>query len=236
MSTFSNVSKTAFLIADPSRATILMELADGRALPAGELARASGVTAQTASAHLAKLLDGGLISVETQGRHRYYRLSDSHVAQTLEHLAAIGPIAKGRPRAFSPQHKQLAFCRRCYDHLAGKVGVTMTHAMQARDYIRPAEDKQYIVTAAGAQWLSGIGVDIEMIAPSRRGLARQCLDWTERTHHLAGPLGTRLMAALCDQGWLRRSDSTRVVVVTPKGWMALQHTLGMTKESVAKPA
>lgn len=236
MSTFSNVSKTAFLIADSSRAAMLMALIDGRALPAGELARASGVTAQTASAHLAKLLDGGLISVETEGRHRYFRLADGHVAQTLEHLAAIGPIAKARPMALSPRHRQLAFCRCCYDHLAGQVGVAMARAMQDRDYIRRADDKQFIVTAAGARWLGSIGLDIATVAPSRRGLARQCLDWTERTHHLAGPLGTRLMATLCEQGWLRRSDSTRAIAVTPKGWLGFQRSLGITKERVAELA
>src|SRR5690606_15709976 len=124
----------------------------------------------------------------------------------------------------SPQHQRLRHCRRCYDHLAGQVGVAVAHALQQRNYIRPSADIQFIVTAAGAQWFGHLGLDITTIKPTRRGLARQCLDWTERTHHLAGPLGTRLMATLIQNGWIRRSDSSRVVVVTQKGWMELQRT------------
>ena len=236
MSTFTNISATAFLISDPSRAAMLMALMDGRALPAGELARASGVTAQTASSHLAKLLEGGLLSLETQGRHRYYRLADRHVAETLESLAAIRPTTKRRPVTPSPQLQKLRYCRRCYDHLAGQIGVAVTHALQQRNYIRPSADKQFIVTDAGAHWFSDLGLDITAIKPTRRGLARQCLDWTERTHHLAGPLGIQLMATLCAHGWLRCSDASRAIAVTPKGWMELQRTLGLTQDRVAELA
>ena len=162
MSTFSNVSATAFLIADPSRASM--------------------------------------------------------------------------PMALSPQQEKLRFCRRCYDHLAGQVGVAMTRALQDRDYIRPAAEKQFIVTPAGMQWFAGIGLDVAAIVPTRRGLARQCLDWTERSHHLAGPLGVQLMARLCAQGWLRRSPSSRAVAVTPRGWIALQQSLGLTEEIATRAA
>lgn len=226
MSNFG-IAATAFLIAEQSRAAMLIALLDGRALPAGELARASGVTAQTASSHLAKLLEGGLISVETEGRHRYYRLADSHVAQTLEHLATIRPAATARPKALSPAHRQLCFCRRCYDHLAGQVGVEVARALQDHDYIRPASEKQFIVTAAGAEWFASIGVNVASIKPTRRGLARQCLDWTERVYHLAGPLGVHLMATLCANGWLQRSKSSRAVTVTPKGSSELKKQLGV---------
>ncbi|WP_315927719.1 helix-turn-helix domain-containing protein [Mesorhizobium sp. SP-1A] len=222
-----SISATAFLIADQSRAAMLITLLDGRALPAGDLARASGITPQTASSHLAKLLEGGLISVETEGRHRYYRLADSHVAQTLEHLAAIQPEATARPEALTSQHRQLCFCRRCYDHLAGQVGVEVTRALQNLDYIRSASDKQFIVTAAGAEWFGNIGVNVASLKPTRRGFARQCLDWTERVHHLAGPLGVRFMATLCAKGWLRRSRSSRAIIVTPKGSNALKKQLGV---------
>ena len=189
MSIFPNVSATAFLIADPARASMLMALMDGRALPAGELARTAGVTAQTASAHLARLLEGGLVTVEAEGRHRYYRLADRHVARTLEHLAVIRPVAAPRPMALGPRQQELRFCRRCYDHLAGQVGVAVTRALQERDCIRAAPDKQFVVTPAGVRWFAGIGLDVAAVAPTRRGLARQCLDWTERTHHLAAFFG-----------------------------------------------
>jgi len=233
MSNFSSIPTTASLIADQTRAAILMTLMDGRALPAGELAHSSGVTAQTASFHLSKLLEGGLIAVETEGRHRYYRLADDHVAQTIEHLAAIRPASPARPRALSAQQRHLRFCRSCYNHLAGQVGVAVTHALQEHDYIQPSSDKQFVVTAAGVEWFKSVGVDVGSIKPTQRGLARQCLDWSERHHHLAGPLGVQFMAVLCANGWLRRSKSSRIVTVTPKGWIEIRRTLGVTKEVAA---
>ena len=229
MSPLPNVSATAFLIADPARAAMLAALLDGRALPAGELAYAAGVTAQTASAHLAKLLGGGLVSVEAEGRHRYYRLAGAHVAQALEQLAAIRPDAPVRRKALGPLARRLRYCRCCYDHLAGQVGVAVTRGLEARGYIVAAGDKQYAVTPAGVQWFGGIGIDVAALRPTRLGLARQCLDWTERTHHLAGPLGVGLMSALCAAGWLRRGEDSRAVQVTPKGWAELKARLGVER-------
>ncbi len=120
------IASAAFLIADPARAAMLMNLMDGKARPAGELAHAAGVTAQTASTHLGKLLEGGLLEVEAQGRHRYFRLSGPHVAQALEALAVLGPVEAPRRRAVSAPVRELRFARRCYDHLAGQLGVAVT--------------------------------------------------------------------------------------------------------------
>jgi DNA-binding transcriptional ArsR family regulator len=222
-----NVAAVAALIADPARAAMLTALLDGRALPAGELAYAAGVTAQTASAHLAKLLDGGLLSVETEGRHRYYRLAGAHIAQALEHLAAIRPAGPVRRKALDARGQELRFARCCYDHLAGHLGVAVTRALQERGFIVAAADKRFAVTPAGAAWFGGIGVDVAALKPGRRGLARQCLDWTERTHHLAGPLGVRFMMALCARGWLRRVPNSRAVRLTPSGRTELQRQLGV---------
>ncbi len=232
MSHLPSFSATAFLIADPTRAAMLTALLDGRALPAGELAYAAGITAQTASTHLAKLLAGGLVLVETEGRHRYYRLAGPDVAHALEQLAAIQPEAPVRRKALSPQGLQLRFCRCCYDHLAGQVGVALTRSMQKRGYILPAPDRQFEVTPAGIEWFGNMGLDVRALKPTRRGLARQCLDWTERTHHLAGPLGVEFMNVLCSAGWLRRSKSSRVIQVTPKGWSGLKKQLGIEEISV----
>ena len=220
-------SGTAFLLADPARAVMLTALLDGRALPAGELAYAARVTAQTASSHLAKLLAGGLVMLEIEGRHRYYRLAGAHVAQAIEHLAAIRPETQIRRRALSPEAQRLRFCRSCYDHLAGQVGVALTRALESREYLRPAEKKLLEVTPAGSQGLASLGVDLRGLKPSRGGLARQCLDWTERQHHVAGPLGVELMTALCAAGWLRRSRETRAVDVLPKGRQELRAQLGV---------
>jgi hypothetical protein len=194
------------------------------------------VTAQTASSHLAKLLEGGLIAVENQGRHRYYRLAGGHVAQTIEQLGAIRSARAMRPKVLSPQHRQLRWCRRCYDHMAGQVGVAVTRALQARDCIRPAADKQFVVTPAGSAWFASIDVDVRAIKPTRRGLAQQCLDWSEREHHLAGPLGARFMAVLCEKGWLRTASASRAVTVTPKGWIELRRTLGLTEGALNQSA
>jgi DNA-binding transcriptional ArsR family regulator len=229
------VSSAAFLIADPTRATMLMALADGRAQPAGELAYAAGVTAQTASSHLAKLLAGGLLLVETQGRHRYYRLAGSHVALALENLASIAPIPPGgavRRMPRSREARDLQFARCCYDHLAGSLGVAVTQALQDCAFIVAVADKQFEVTQDGMEWFSAMGLDVAALKPTRRGLARQCLDWTERRHHLAGPLGVAFMTQLCAKGWVRRLKNSRAVQVTPKGWAALKEQLGVDERAV----
>jgi DNA-binding transcriptional ArsR family regulator len=209
-----------------------MALADGRAQPAGELAYAAGVTAQTASSHLAKLLAGGLLSVETEGRHRYYRLAGSHVALALENLASIAPGGTVRRMPRSREARDLQFARCCYDHLAGGLGVAVTKALQERALIVAAEDKQFEVTADGVEWFSSMGLDMAALKPTRRGLARQCLDWTERRHHLAGPLGVAFMTQLCAKGWVRRVKNSRVVQVTPKGWAGLKEQLDVDERSV----
>ncbi|WP_205962385.1 ArsR/SmtB family transcription factor [Paraburkholderia phosphatilytica] len=232
MNTQPNVSAAASLIADPARASMLMLLADGRARPAGELAYAAGVTAQTASSHLGKLLSGGLLAVETEGRHRYYRLADPQVAAALENLAAIGPATAVRRKPLSPDAKRLQFARCCYDHLAGRVGVAVTQALQQRGFLIAAADKQFQVTPAGVEWFGSVGLDVASIKSSRRGLARQCLDWTERQHHLAGPLGRQFLSALCSDGWLRRSKTSRSVDVTPKGWASFREQLGVDADAV----
>jgi DNA-binding transcriptional ArsR family regulator len=222
-----NVSSVASLLADPARAAMLAALLDGRALPAGELAYASGVTAQTASSHLAKLLAGGLVAVETEGRHRYYRLSGGHVAEAIEHLAAIRAPEPLRRKPLGPQVAELRFARRCYDHLAGQLGVAVASRLQQRGFLVPAAGKRFEVTPAGIEWFGGLGVDVPALKPTRCGLARQCLDWTERSHHLAGPLGVELLSALCGRGWLRRARKSRAVQVTPAGFTELRRRIGL---------
>ena len=222
-----NIATAAFLMADPARSVILMALLDGRARPAGELAFAAGVTAQTASAHLGKLRDGGLLAVETQGRHRYYRLAGPQVALALESLASLAPTIALRRKPPSRDAQALRFARCCYDHLAGQLGVAVTRGLEARGCLVPVEGRHYHVPSDGAARFASLGLDVASIRPGRSGLARQCLDWTEREHHLAGPLGGALMTALCAQGWLRRSETTRAVQVTPKGRAGLRAQLGI---------
>ncbi|MEX3941481.1 ArsR/SmtB family transcription factor [Paraburkholderia sp. BR10937] len=234
--THPRVSATAFLIADPARAAMLMALADGRALPAGELAYAAGVTAQTASSHLAKLLDGGLLAVEKEGRHRYYRLADAQVATLLEDLATVGARAPVRRKPLGREARDLRFARCCYDHLAGQVGVAITERLTDAGLITAQADKRFAVTPEGTAWFGELGLDVAALKPGRHGIARQCLDWTERQHHLAGPLGVALLTLLCERGWMRRTGASRAVQVTPRGWADLRERLGLTPELLAAHA
>lgn len=230
MNSQPNIASAAALIADPARAVMLVALLDGRARPAGELAYAAGVTAQTASSHLGKLLAGGLLTVEIEGRHRYYRLAGPHVALALENLASIGPIVITRKKALTREAQKLQFARCCYDHLAGRLGVAVTKGMLEKGLLVAADNKRFEVTPIGAEWFSSMGLDLTKIKPARAGLARQCLDWTERQHHLAGPLGVHLTSLLCNEGWIRRQKSSRVVEVTPMGWRKFEDHFGIQEQ------
>lgn len=232
----NDFSVSASLIADPTRAAMLAALIDGRALPAGELAYAAGVTPQTASAHLAKLLDGSLLQLETEGRHRYFRLAGPHVAEVLERLATLAPPGPPRARALSREARNLRFCRRCYDHLAGQMGVALADALQARAYLVGDADKQFRVTPPGKTWFARHGISVDTLKPTRRGLARQCLDCSERRHHLAGPLGVTLLTRLCAEKWLRSVPDSRRIHVTPTGWKGFADELGIRQEDVENGA
>ncbi|NTF44367.1 helix-turn-helix transcriptional regulator [Rhizobium rhizogenes] len=230
-----NIASAAALIADPARAMMLVALLDGRARPAGELAYCAGVTAQTASSHLGKLLAGGLLAVETEGRHRYYRLAGPHVALALENLASIGPVEIVRRKALTREAQKLQFARCCYDHLAGRLGVAVTKGLLDKGCLLATDNKRFEVTSVGAEWFAGIGLDVAKIKPARAGLARQCLDWTERQHHLAGPLGVQFTHLLCTEGWIRREKASRSVEVTPKGWRNFKEHFGIEERVLMEP-
>lgn len=211
------ISTLGCLLADPGRAAILMALLEGRSLPAGELARAASVSAQSASAHLAKLSRGGLITVQQEGRCRFYRLAGPRVANALE---ALGAISTARPAAeyiTVKASESLLMARSCYDHLAGRVGVALAETMQKQHMIAPEGERDYRVTARGADWLSDLGVELEALRQSKRHLARRCLDWTERRPHIGGALGAALMEHFLADGWLARNRSSRALRVTLKG-------------------
>ncbi|WP_168789313.1 ArsR/SmtB family transcription factor [Paraburkholderia aromaticivorans] len=225
-----NISTVAHLIAEPVRATILITLADGRALSASALAEAAGVTAQTASSHLAKLLDGGLLTVESKGRHRYYRLAGAHVSHVLESLASVGPVTPAWRSTPNRSARELRFARCCYDHLAGQIGVAVTQSMLQRGFLLEADDRQYALTVSGREWLQELGIDAGDPAIDHAGHARQCLDWTERQYHIAGPLGARLMDAFLAWDWMRKSPVTRSVTITAQGWVALDKHFGIPRD------
>jgi DNA-binding transcriptional ArsR family regulator len=225
-----NIATVAALIGDPARAAILLALADGRALPAGELAAFAGLSSSAASAHLRKLLEGGLLSLELAGRHRYYRFAGPGVAAALEGLALVAAEQPSRSVVVcSPQAQALRSARTCYDHLAGELGVDIAYALRDRGLIAPAEQgKRVDVTEAGVAWLDAVfDIDLSKLRPGRHGLACKCLDWTERRHHLAGPLGARLFQRYCELGWLTRTPQSRAVQLTRRGRNGLRAELGI---------
>lgn len=223
-----NVASVAALIGDPARAAILAALADGRALPAGELAAAAGLSPSAASAHLAKLLDGSLLALEREGRHRYYRLAGPQVAAALESLSLIAAQPTRDAVSRSPQAQALRYARSCYDHLAGELGVGIAIALEERGLIAMGQGKRVDVTRTGAAWFASVlDIDIGELRPGRHGLACQCLDWTERRHHLAGPLGAQMLLRCCDLGWLARNRRSRAVQLTRSGKSKLREHLGI---------
>jgi DNA-binding transcriptional ArsR family regulator len=213
----ADVASVAGLLADPARVRMLDELLAGRALAAGELARHAGVTPPTASAHLRRLLDGGLLSVEAQGRHRYYRLAGPAVAEAMEALSLIAPPRPVRSLRQSQRAEALRFARTCYDHLAGVVGVALADALLRAGALRAAAGRDYDVTPEGEAALGGLGVDVAELRRQRRAFARRCLDWTERAPHLSGALGAALLERLLDLGWLTRGRVPRGLVLTGAG-------------------
>jgi DNA-binding transcriptional ArsR family regulator len=222
----ADVAGIASLLADQARVAMLDALLDGRALSAGELARCARVTAPTASAHLRRLLDGGLLAVQAQGRHRYYRLAGPAVAEAMEALSVIAPRRPVRSLRQSQQAQALRFARTCYDHLAGAVGVAVADALVRAGALRPVGDRDYDLTAHGEQLLGGLGVDVAELRRQRRAFARCCLDWTERTPHLSGALGAALLVRLLNLGWLVRGRMPRGLVLTDPGRDGLLRAFG----------
>ncbi|MFC7583962.1 ArsR/SmtB family transcription factor [Nonomuraea antimicrobica] len=208
----ADIAPVAALIADPTRAAILTALLGGRALAAGELARMAGVSAATASAHLARLLDGRLVDVVSQGRHRYYRLAGHEVAEVLEVLARVSARPPVRSLRQSRQARLLEEARTCYDHLAGRAGVGLLDRLREGGYLDGHD-----LTGAGERLLSGLGVDVAGVRRSRRRFAPECLDWTERRPHLGGALGAAITEVLFERGWYRRGNVPRAVVLTEEG-------------------
>lgn len=224
MMSISGLAEIGALVGEPARTAMLVRLLDGRALTAGELARAAGVTPQTASGHLGRMLEAGLLAVERQGRHHYYRLASPAIAVMLESMmvAAAPPPIRTGPRDAAMRH-----ARTCYDHLAGRVAVAMTDAMVARGQIELGTDGAAL-TLAGRDLLDTIGVELppgsEKDGPR---FCRPCLDWSERRHHLAGAVGAALYRAFLARHWIRRTEGSRTVTLTPPGQAAFHRHFGL---------
>ncbi|MEC4718935.1 helix-turn-helix transcriptional regulator [Noviherbaspirillum sp. CPCC 100848] len=221
------IARVAALLGDPARAAMLWLLIDGRARPAGELAFAANVSAQSASGHLSKLVEAELLRVETQGRHRYYCLANHTVGIALESLAAIAPQPAPRPLPASMGTPlAMRFARSCYDHLAGELAVQMLERFEESGLLSRS-DKQMELSAEGEQAFSSVGIDLDALRGARRQLACGCLDWSERRFHLGGALGAALLQAMVERKWLLRGQQPRVLQLTPRGRQGLKQAFGL---------
>ena len=240
-----DVSAPAALLADPGRARILFALADGRALAASVLAAEAEVAPSTASEHLHRLLEAGMLEVERQGRHRYYRIARAEVIRALEVLAQIAPPRPVRSLREGHRAQAIRQARLCYDHLGGRLAVGLMgrllelgvieggdglhhlHSPGSDRLSAPGHDVDYRLSEAGAARLRELGVDLDGAASGRRPLIRYCVDWSEQRHHLAGALGAALARWLLDRAWIRRAPRSRAVLVTQAGQTGLATALGL---------
>lgn len=234
----ASLAETAALIGDLARANMLAALMDGRALTAAELAQLAGISPQTASGHLARLTQAGLLSMEKQGRHRYHRLASPSVARMLEHIMSVsaereaGSQARGPGVVTGPRDKALRYARTCYDHLAGQIAVAITDSMIQAGHIELTSEAGAL-TAQGTRFLQDLGIESDACAqhPAQRKttrvFCRPCLDWSERRHHIAGALGATLFQHYLKQAWIRRPEGTRSVTITPAGQQAFARLFGV---------
>jgi DNA-binding transcriptional ArsR family regulator len=238
----ADIAAVASLLADPARCKVLLALDDGRALPASVLADEAGISRPTASSHLHKLTAAGLLTVETHGRHRYYRLCGPDVGALLEHLARLAPSRPVRSLRDGTRAARLRAARTCYDHVAGRLGVAVMGSLLDRGALvggngrydpdrdghdalsKPGRDLTYELTDPGRQFLTGIGVEMPT---GKRPLVRYCVDWTEQRHHLSGGLGRAMFDRFLDAGWVKRVPRGRALTVTDDGRTALADWFGI---------
>ena len=219
------MAEIAALVGDPARANMLTTLFDGRALTATELAFAAGVTPQTTSGHLAKMMQANLLSVVKQGRHRYYRLATPQVAQMLESIMAVASMSPPRYRPRTAREDALRRARTCYDHFAGLLGVGIADFLRDNGHVILSDDGGE-VTDTGLNFLKMLGADVSK--PSRRPFCRHCLDWTERRPHLSGVVGASIASRCFDLDWVKRGRDPRSLMITPKGQAGLHQAFGLT--------
>ena len=212
----ADLASVGALLAEPARTKVLMALGDGRSLPASMLAAEAGVAASTASHHLSRLVEGGLLTVVTRGRHRYFTLAGPQVAELLEAVARVAPARPVTSLREGTRAHALRYARRCYDHLAGRLGVAVADALLV------VRDESFEVTESGAAKLASVGVCAHV-----GDTARACVDWTEQRPHMAGSLGQALLRRLLELEWLQRDPHTRAVQLTAAGRARLPAELGV---------
>ncbi|MEB4783978.1 winged helix-turn-helix domain-containing protein [Paenibacillus jamilae] len=216
MSTQSNVAMIASLVSEPSRAAILTALLDGRFHTASELAHMAGIKPQTASFHLAKMTEAQVITVEKQGRHRYYGIQDPEVAQVMESLLSIAPPVPIKSFKQASENEAIRLARTCYDHVAGHLGVQIMSFFMQKGILSEDQDGLHI-TQQGEIFFADFQINLKNTKQKRRSFSHKCLDWSERRHHLAGALGSALLDRLFELHWVEHLPTTRAIRITAEG-------------------
>ena len=236
MASTAAFAEVAAMAGDPARAAMLHALMQGRALTASELAHVAGIAPQTASGHLARMTETGLLAVAKQGRHRYHRLASPGVAHMIEGIMRVASELQPPRRHLSvgPRDTALRYARTCYDHLAGRLGVSLSDALTSAGYAE-LSDESGVITERGLAFLERVGIDVSVMRQrtamkSGRLLCRPCLDWSERRPHLAGVVGAALCAHSLAEGFVTRIDGTRALRVTPKGLRVYRDKFGIRFE------
>lgn len=210
------IANVAALIGDPARANILTALMAGKALTVSELAQEAGVTLQTTSAHLSKLLGGGMVAARKQGRHKYFELASPKVAETIEALMGLAADSGHLRTRTGPRDEALRAARRCYNHLAGTAGVQLYESMVRRGFLR-VDASGLSLSPGGHTFVADLEIDVDRLTASRTPLCRECLDWSERKTHLAGSLGRALLDHMIADKWVVHHPSSRVMTFTTRG-------------------
>jgi DNA-binding transcriptional ArsR family regulator len=231
MNTTFAIATIGELLGDPARAGILVSLLDGSARTAGELAFTANVSAQSASGHLAKMVDGGLLTVRSSGRHRYFSLAGPEVAHALE---AVGAVATTQPMVHvirpRPNNAEMYIARTCYDHLAGRIAVELARKIEEEGAICAQGKDNYELGRCGREYFAKLGIEVDPLQGSRRSFARQCVDWTERRPHIAGALGAAICTRFVALRWIVPRRDSRAVRITHEGAQVLRKRFGITAE------
>jgi DNA-binding transcriptional ArsR family regulator len=214
------------LMCEPTRAKMLWNLLDGRAYTASELSIVADTSPTSASNHLSKLLEAEIVKVKIQGRHRYYSLSNSEVAYAVEGLANLANNSSTKNIKKKPEQNGVKYCRTCYDHLAGFVGVKIVETLETKGYLTKSKNI-YLITEKGWEWFLFFNISKEDFNNNRRPVTRQCLDWSERRPHLAGQLGAEFLNKMLERKWFKKVEFSRELVVTSKGRQELYELLGV---------
>jgi DNA-binding transcriptional ArsR family regulator len=218
----NEISRISAIIGDPVRSVVLWTLLDNRAYTAIELANIVETSPQNISIHLSKLIGAELLTVESQGRHKYYRLLNPEIAHVIEGIANLVP--KQNQQKVIDDNSGIKYCRTCYDHLAGKIGVEITTKLIEEKYI-VLDHNTFLVTEKGELFFSDFGIDVTVLKKQKRIFAKPCLDWSERKHHFSGSLAAALLNKMFEKDWIRKTDNSRAILITATGQKGLYDKL-----------